>query len=259
MKKFNKFSRDQKIIFYHFVGAIILFFLWWMIAAIVHNPAFPTPIDVTPTFFSLLGVGNTYAAIGGTFFRLLIAFLISFAVGAVLGTLGGYFYRFDAIMKPIVGFFRALPTAAVMLIIVALVNPVMGTIIITTLIMFPIIYAAFKDGVVQINKDYRDKMKMDNVTLKNSFFKIYMPLLAPYTMLGISQAVGLGLKVSVMSEVVGGDSGAIAGLGRLIIDTESPTEKVAYCLITILIIIIIDILLYFIKRGLKIYAHRKSN
>ncbi|MCQ2752902.1 MAG: ABC transporter permease subunit [Bacilli bacterium] len=259
MKRFNKFSRDQKIIFYNIVGIVVLFFLWWIVSAIVNNPNFPTPIVVTPTFFSLLGVGYTYVAIGGTFFRLLIAFLISFLIGAILGTLGGYFYRFDAIMKPIVGFFRALPTAAVMLIVAALVNPVLGTIIITTLIMFPIIYAAFKDGVVQINKDYNDKMKMDNVTLKNSFFKIYVPLLSPYMMLGISQAVGLGLKVSVMSEVVGKSSGAIAGLGRLIIDTESPTEKVAYCLITILIIIIIDILLYFVKRGLKVYAHRKSN
>lgn len=252
----KKLTKNQKIIIYTVVGAILLFFLWWIIAACVNSTLFPTPIVVIPVFFSYLGKAYTYEAIGGTFLRIIIAFAISFAFGLILGILAGHFYRFKAIMQPIVGFFRALPTAAVVLILIVLLSPMWTPIIVSSLVMFPLFYEAGVNGVENINKSYRDKMKLDHVSIFNSLFKIYIPLIIPYITLAIVQAFGLGMKVSIMAEILSG-SNEITGLGRLIhyeYMNANATNVLAYSLIAILLIAIIDIILMIIKGVYKKHA-----
>lgn len=255
--KLKNLDKSKKILIYTILGVILLFFLWWIIAAIINSTLFPSPIQVFPAFFSYLGKGYTYQAIGGTFLRLLISFLISLFFGALLGILSGYFYRLEAILKPLIVFLRTLPTAAVVLILIVLLKPVWTPIIVSSLMMFPLFYQAFLDGVKNINKDLSEEMKMDGVNPKNSFFKVYIPVISPYILLAMIQSLGLGMKVSIMAEILAG-SNSVAGLGRLIqvqyLDANA-TNVMALSLIAIFIIVIIDIAFHFIKKGFKNKNH----
>lgn len=253
IRKIKNLKKDTKITLYSLLGVVLLFFLWWMLSAIIKSTLFPSPIVVFPAFFTLLGKASTYRAIGGTFIRLLISFGISFILGLALGSLAGYFYRFEAIMKPIVEFLRTLPTAAVVLILVVLLKPVWTPIIVTTLVMFPLFYQAFNNGIKNIEKNTKDELTMDNASIFNSLFKVYIPLTSPYIILAIVQSLGLGMKVSIMAEILGG-SNDISGLGRLIHNEASvanATNVMAYSLVAILIIVIIDALFHYLKKVLK--------
>jgi ABC-type nitrate/sulfonate/bicarbonate transport system permease component len=77
---------------------------------------------------------------------------------------------------------------------------------------------------------------------------------SPYILLSIVTSLGLGMKVSIMAEIVAGGSSA-AGLGRLIYIANSidgdTTQVMALSLAAILIIAIIDLLIFLVKRKMK--------
>ncbi len=251
--KIKNLDKSKKITIYTILGVILLFFSWWGLAAIINSTLFPTPIKVIPVFFSYLGKGYTYQAIGGTFLRLLISFLISLILGAILGILSGYFYRLEAILKPLIVFLRTLPTAAVVLVLVVLLKPAWTPIIVSSLMMFPLFYQAFLDGVKNIDSNLKDEMSMNGASPFNSFFKVYVPTIYPYILLAMIQSLGLGMKVSIMAEILAG-SNTLAGLGRMIqveyLNANS-TNVIALSLIAIFIIVIIDIVFNYIKKGVK--------
>jgi len=246
-------SKNKKIILYTSLGAVSLFFIWWIIAAIINSTLFPTPIKVIPIMFQFLGKGSTYLSIGGTFLRLLISFVISFILGMILGILAGYFYRLEAFLKPIIGFFRTLPTAAVVLILIVFLKPSFTPVIVTCLVMFPLFYQSFLDGIKNMDKNVKDDLSIEGANPFNSFFKVYVPTISPYILLAVVQSFGLGMKVSIMAEILGG-SNQISGLGRAIhaeyIEANA-ANVIALSLIAILIIGIIDIILMVVKKSVN--------
>ncbi len=257
MRKLNK---SKKILIYEIVGIILLFFSWWLISFLINSTLFPSPISVFPVFFNFLGKAYTYEAIGGTLLRLLISFGISLILGTGLGALAGYFYRFEAIMRPIVEFFRTLPTAAVVLILIVLLKPVWTPIIVSTLMMFPLFYEATLTGIKNINDDLKDEMKLNNASIFNSLFKVYIPVIYPYLILAVVQSLGLGMKVSIMAEILAG-SNAISGLGRLIqyeYSMANSTNVMAYSLIAIILIVIIDAIFHIVKKRIKDNENRRN-
>jgi len=260
INKLKNLKKSTKIVIYTCAGAILLFFLWWAIAAIINAPVFPTPITIIPIYFSFLGKGDTYLAIGGTLLRILISFAISFVLGMILGVLAGYFYRLEAILRPAITILRTLPTAAVVLVLISLIRPFMLPIIVTSLVMFPLFYEAFCNGVKNINDNLKDELEMNGANPINSFFKVYIPTIMPYILLSIVQSLGLGMKVSIMAEIL--SSTYINGLGQLIrfyatvkIDSAS---TIALSLIAITIIVIFDIVLHYLKKGIKKDHGRKK-
>lgn len=253
IKKIKNIKTSKKFKFYLLLGIVFLFFLWWLIAFLISSRLFPTPIEVFPVFFSYLGKSITYQAIGGTFLRILISFAISLVLGGALGIIAGHFYRFEAFIKPLITVLKTLPTAAVVLVLVVLLKPMWLPIIVTTLVMLPLFYEAFLNGIKNMNKDIKDRIKIDGVNPLNSLFTVYVPTIAPYILLAVVQSLGLGMKVSIMAEIVGG-SNQIIGLGRLIhasyINAES-VNVIALSLVAILIIIIIDIAMSYVKKEFK--------
>lgn len=253
LKKISTIKKSHKFKIYLLLGIVLLFFLWWLIAFLINSKLFPTPIEVFPAFFSYFSKTMTYQAIGGTFLRVLISFLISFIIGGALGILAGQFYRFEALIKPLMIVLKTLPTAAIVLVLVVLLKPMWLPIIVTTLVILPLFYEAFLNGIKNINRGIVDRLKVDGANPFNALFHIYIPMIMPYILLAVVQSLGLGLKVSIMAEIIGG-SNQIVGLGRLIhasfISAES-VNVIALSLLAILIIVIIDILLSFIKRRFK--------
>jgi NitT/TauT family transport system permease protein len=130
----------------------------------------------------------------------------------------------------------------------------MSLFIIDFLLMFPILYEAVVSGTENIDISIIDALRLE--THKSSplaLTNVIVPMAWPYVILGIVQALGLGMKVSIMSEVLCGDD-KIPGLGRLIygayIETNMP-NIFALTLIAILLSGILDGLLYYLRQKYK--------
>ena len=251
MEKLRKFTNSK---WYKptltLLGVVFLFAVWWISANIIDKSLYPTPFVAFSRLFEMLGTSNTWNAILETIKRLFLAFLISFGISLVLGIIGGIFKGFRHFFNPFVIVLRTIPTATVAIILIVLLKPDNGLYIIDFLMMFPILYEAVASGVKNIDKNILDALTLDDrKTSINSIIKIIVPMSFPYVGLGIVQSLGLGMKVSIMSEILIGDT-SIKGLGQLlrIAQSESDMPTVfAIALISIFIIALLDILVSFIK------------
>ena len=236
-------------------GIILVFALWLIISAIVSNEAlFPSPIKVIPVFISFLGNINIYAAIGMTLLRLLISILISLLLALILGVIGGLVPTFHRLINPLVIVLRTIPTAAVILILIVLLKPVFALTIIVCLVTFPVLYEAVRGGIANTDESIKQSLKLEtSLSNHKSIFKVLLPCSAPYIFLGIIQTIGLGMKVSIMSEVLVGNPN-VNGLGMMIKNyyTYLEMDKVlAVSMYAIILIGLVDLLLSIVKKKIN--------
>ena len=247
------FYHKYKTLIYSVLG-VIGFFLAWLITSLIFKTSlYPTPIATFSTLFTLLKQGQTYLAVGTTLLSLLISLCVSFIAGAIFGVLGGVFEAFRAFFKPFITVLKAIPTAAVVFFIVVFTKPMFASIIVTSIITFPLVYEAFVTGISSVSRDILDSLDVDGSGLLKKIFVIYIPLSYKHILLGLTQVIGLGMKVSIMAEVLT-STGEFISLGSLI-QYESTfanmNEIFAYSLIAVIIILLTDLGLYFLKKGLK--------
>lgn len=248
-------------------GLVFFFLVWWIISLVLHNQgnlALPYPNEVFVTMWQFLftpeGAPTTYKAIGWTLARLVIGFIASFLMGALLGTIGALFDPFAKFMKPFVVICRSVPTAAIVIILCVLFIGIRGwptyiPCILVFLVAFPLIYQAFFDGIRNEPEDEKDALKLDG---GNRSFQAVTHVLWPdsqsYVLLAVAQSLGLSMKVSVMSEILCTSSNTETGIGVLISDSKvwlGMKEMIAYSLIAVILIAIIDVPLQILKRKLK--------
>lgn len=235
------------------LGIVGVFLLWYLIALIANTTLMPGPEIVIPIFGKLLLEANTYQAIGGTLLRLIIAIALGSIFGLILGIFGGLYPSFRAFIKPLIVVFRTIPTAAVIFIIIALLRPMFAPVIIVFLITFPILYESVVSGISNIDQSIIDASKIDGSNAFKSTFKLYLPLSKSYILLGLVSSIGLGMKVSIMAEILAGSESEI-GLGKMIQNAATIADMknvLAYSLIAIIIIGLIDIAMYLLKKRFK--------
>ncbi len=248
------FYQKNKTLIYSVLGVIGFFLIWLISSLIVNSPLYPTPIKTFETLFVLLGQGSTYIATGTTILSLLISLTISFIVGGLFGVLGGVFEPFRAFFKPFITVLKSIPTAAIVFfLIVFIFNPMFASIIVASIITFPIVYEAFVSGISSIDKDILDSLNVDGSNLFRKIFVIYIPLSYRHILLGLTQVIGLGMKVSIMAEVLTAN-GNFVSLGSLIryhSGFADMPEIFAYSLVAVGIILLSDLGLYFLRKWLK--------
>lgn len=253
MKKLKDLYNNHLILIYSILGIIGVFLVWYLLAILINNSLFPGPQIVIPLFFNYMGQKNTYVAIGSTLLRLFISVILSIITGLFFGTISGLHKTFYNFFRPFVVVLKTIPTAAVIFVIIALLKPRFAPIIIVFLITFPLIYENVVTGIHNIDQNLINALRIDNARRLQKIFKFYLPLSTNYIILGIVSSIGLGMKVAIMSEILAGSDSAM-GLGKLIRDASTIVDMpsiLAYSLIAIIIIGIIDIGMHFAKTKLK--------
>jgi ABC-type nitrate/sulfonate/bicarbonate transport system permease component len=248
-------------------GFVFLFLLWWLVSYLMRlggNFLLPYPFPTLERMVGdLFGGGAylTYPAIGWTLLRIVIGFAVSFLLGGLFGTIAGLHGHFGDFMGPFVVFSRAVPTAAVVIILVAVFTGYRGMNTFTPcflvfLVAFPLIYEAFRKGIASESKETRDALRIEcgDKSIK-AVFAVLLPDAWNYIALGLAQSLGLSVKVSIMSEILVNSSEVQGGLGGLIQNARlinfDMTAVVAYSLIAVLLSLLMDIPLSILKRSVK--------
>lgn len=131
--------------------------------------------------------------------------------------------------------------------------PNIGSIIITSIVCFPILYESFVQGLLNVPESIQLSLRIEGYYKGKSLFKVLIPQAFPYFLLGFINSIGLGIKVSIVSEILLGTS-SLWGIGRLIYvyQVEADYHKMyAIVLLIVLMFLIIDTCLGFIKMALK--------
>lgn len=249
----KKLWQNNKILIFNILGIAGVFLIWLIISLILKTSLFPGPIETFKYLFELLGLSKTYEAIFSTLLSLLISLAISLLLGLTFGVLGGYFASFRAFLKPVMTLLKTVPTAAVVFVLVTLLKPMYASIIVSSLITFPIIYEAVVSGFTSIDQDILDSLKVDGTSFIKDIFTVRIPLSYKHILLGCTQIIGLGMKVTIMAEVLTA-TGVQINIGSMIQYHYQFAEMLpifAYSLIAILLIGLSDLGLHYAKKKLK--------
>lgn len=194
------------------IGFVLLFSIWSLVS-IKKGTYFTLP----SIFQSLSGFGKIiagkspgadgkeWAAIGISIGQALLCFLCA-SILAMAMAIATYYVRFlQYLFWPFTTLARAIPTAVIMAVVAAFIiqkTVWVLPIIISFFIIFPILYEAFNNAMLNISKFRAQIGKVYQVSKWNQFRKILLPSCAPYLYSACVACFGLSIKTVWASQVL---------------------------------------------------------
>ena len=219
-------------------------FLWivWVIAyyAVKNEFLFPSVGDTFSALGKLLFTGGATArafwrALGATFLRTFLAFLISLVCGIALASLAVSFRGVRAFLAPIVSFLRTLPTLAIVLLLLLWTSPSFAPVLVSVLVLLPAVYASALASFSDAVNRFSDFARAYRIGRAKRIFALYLPVSLPALLTEGSGILSMGLKITVSGEVLSATFKSLGGMmqeAQIYLDTP---RLFALTLLTILI------------------------
>ena len=230
------------------VAVIVL--LWAAAAAAIDSEyVLPTVGDTLSAFFALFKSAEFYRAFFGTLLRSIVAFGISFIL-AFFAAFAAYKSEIaKRALSPLIVIVRALPTIAVVLLLVVWTNSRVAPVIVTMLVVFPTLYNNLYAAFFKIDKDLNEMCKVFGVSGKKRIKKVVFPQIAPEFIAAAGAGLTLNLKLMVAAEVL---SQTARSMGYLLNTSKVYFEistMLALVLVTVITGLVIELVFGLIKKA----------
>lgn len=182
------------------------------------NPALiPAPTDVAQRVGSIVSSGEVFGPLGATLYLLFAAYFAASALAIATGVLMGRFRPLYNLLEPLVEVLRPLPKPALLppLILFLGLGDTMKLTIVGLGVFFPVLINTVQGvrGVDPVLVNTGRTFRCGRLAL---LLKIVLPAAMPLILAGMRVALGLGLILVVIAEMLAGTG----GLGYLIIDMQ---------------------------------------
>lgn len=176
----------------------------WAVAAAAVNSEYilPSVYSTVERFFALFKNAEFYLAFSLTLLRSLIAFLISFLSAFVLAVLTHKVPVTEKVVSTVISVVRALPTIAIVLLILFWTNSQIAPIIVTLLVVLPTSYTHLKSAFSSLDKTVIEAGRVDGADEKRVFLHVEFPQVLPAIYSAIGSGISLNFKLMVAAEVL---------------------------------------------------------
>ena len=240
------------------IGVVLFFLLWYFIYLIAGQNiyVFPGPIETVRRSFELFGDPYLYKCIWGSLYRMLIGFAVASLAAIIVGVIVGNHLKLRHVFNPTIIAIRSIPTAAIVFLLLHLAGFDNAAPYVVGVIVFPMVYEATVSGYQHIDKQVLMAMKLDGNSYLQKNLYVKLPLSMPYIAVGLTTSFALSFKIEIMAETLTSTSKSY-GLGRAIAvefanQTDGLISTFAYAFIAILIMLIVSLIIFIIKRVLHI-------
>ena len=225
----------------HIITITVLIIFWWITAISVgNNVLIPTPLEVIQSLINILSKGSSYYAIFKTLIRVIQGYFISLIISLIISILADRFNTIRMLFEPIQILTKAIPNISYIIITLIWLGSEGSVWVICLLVLFPVLFNNFMFTLDSEDKDLKDIEKIYPETFINTTRLRTLPLLYETVLTSSKTALGLGLKIGVMAEILGQVK---VGIGkqlyyaRLYLDTS---ELFAWTIIIIIVSVFID-------------------
>jgi ABC-type nitrate/sulfonate/bicarbonate transport system permease component len=212
-----------KNIFRWFASIIGFLIFWWILAVLIHNPFFPTPIRVLSALVYLFQSGSIFPHILGSLRRTLVGFFFALIIGSFLGYTLGLSSFLRNYLGPIVEILRPIPPIAWIPLAILWfgVGDSSASFIIFIASFFPIFTNVYF-GVISIPKVYHRVSKNYNLEPIQKFINVIFPFTLPYLITGAKTSIGFGWMAVIAAEMISGNYGLgyFIEVNRVLLNTE---------------------------------------
>lgn len=231
----------------------IYFALWQVISMVVnHSIILPSFIDVVIRLFNILGNYSVYVHLFYTLIRVILGVIIAFGLSLSLSILAYDFKTIKYILSPFIIVSKTIPNITYILLVLIWFTRELSVLVVTTLILFPVLYMQITTALLEINPELLELLKLYPETYYYRLIKVILPLIKISLFEGLKGALSLGFKIGVMAEILGQVQ---PGLGYLMHISRMNFETVdlfAYTAIMIWVVIVIEKTLNQIKLRLNV-------
>ena len=231
-----------------FATIALIIALWQIGSELGGEFLLPAPEAVFVRAYELLADYKN-SEINITLVRSLVGVGTACAIGITLGLVAGAYKSFAAFLKPVITTLLSMPP--IIWIVLAIFWFGFGnastifTIIITVL---PLTFASSMVGMMSVSEELKEMFDAYKLGICKKIRHLYVPHLTSHIISSLSVAVGMGVKIVIMGELLGANDGMGAKIAnaRVMLDT---TEVMAYVVLTIAIIMLFE---YLVIEPLKI-------
>jgi NitT/TauT family transport system permease protein len=238
---------------YHYLfgslGFITIILVWLLFSTLQNNDVILPSIGVTfNAFINLFKDGATYLILLNTLGGLLLVLIIAFFSALILALISLKWSPFKSFLTPLLALFKIVPVPALIILFLANLKQAFIPYLLTYLVVLPLMYDGLYGAFISVNKDIIDDLKLISKLNMKMIFKVYLPLVSKGVISTLLQALGLGLKIKVMTEFISEAPSTIGYALSYARATLSMDIVFAWTLILIIIVIFFD---YFLVNLLK--------
>lgn len=222
----------------------------WSLASNSINSEYvlPSVSKTLSALVELLGDGSFYSAFCSTFLRVLVAFILSFSLAFLCAGAISKRQILSKVITPIVSVLRALPTVAVVLLLMFWTNSQIAPVIVTVLVVFPVLFTNLCASFDAVDKDVLQMCSLFNVPKKKIFYKVKLPSMLPTLTLAIGSGISLNLKLMVAAEVLAATANSIGSKLSFSNYNLQVATMIALVLVTVITGVVVESVFSFISK-----------
>lgn len=197
------------------LSLLVLVCLWQLLASMVGGKTLPAPDAVFSTLWHEIRDGELLFHLGMTLRRVALSFAAAMLAGVALGILMGWSKRWDRWLDaPLI---LALNIPALVTIILCYLwfgLSETAAVIAVTVNKIPMVAIALREGARAVDRDLLQVAKVYRLSRRDTFFKVYLPQLAPYLFGAARNGLALIWKIVLVVELLGCSNGVGFQIGN---------------------------------------------
>ncbi|MBQ3492840.1 MAG: ABC transporter permease subunit [Clostridia bacterium] len=236
MKKFNKLLNLILPLLTIFVIALI-----WQISSrsIDNQYILPSVESTLNEFFLQLSSTEFYRALFFTLLRSLIAFATSFVLAFALAVLSVKNKCVKSLIAPLISIMRALPTIAIVLLLLFWTNSQIAPIVVTALVVLPTSFTHIESAFRSLDKTVSEAGEVDGANTFQVFMRVEFAQALPLILNAIGGGISLNFKLMVAAEVLSQTANSIG----LLLNTAKVYFEMAQMMAIVLVAVIFGVII----------------
>ena len=155
---------------------LFYFILWQMIAMIVNQSVIlPSFLDVLNRLVYILSDVSFYNHLFITLFRVILGTLSAFVLSFIFAILSYDFKLINQGLKPLVLVSKTIPNITYILLVLIWFSREMSVFFVTLLILFPVLYTQISTGLLGVNPEHLEVLKLYPETYFHRLTQVIIP------------------------------------------------------------------------------------
>lgn len=196
---------------------VALLAAWQLCSWIKFNPTVSSPFLIGQTLAIELWGGDLLWALIDTLYLLATGFVIAAPIGIGLGFLMGRVRIVWALLEPVVEIARAKPTTAIIPVLILFfgVGDLMKILVFLLSAVFPLLMTSYA-GARSLSRTLKETAQTFRLSWWATQWEVALPAAMPFILVGMRQALGTSLMMSVVVGMVAGND----GIGYYILEAQ---------------------------------------
>lgn len=226
----------------------------WQLAAMAlkQEILLVSPVSVLRRLLELVPTGEFWGAVGFSFSRITLGFLLACLAGTALSALSARFSPARALIAPLVSTVKSTPVASFIILVLLWVPSKSLSVVISFLMVTPIVYANVLEGVESMDRELSEMASVFRIGPLRRLRYLTLPQLMPFFRSACASGLGLCWKAGVAAEVIGLPDGSIGErLYEAKVYLETP-DLFAWTLVIVLISLLFErVFLFLLDKALR--------